>query len=62
MVVKLGTLGDFVYLRSKLIACNVLDSLCEAIGWGPLCTFNLSLYKDLNSEYSKIELRLFVLK
>ena len=36
MAVKLGAVGENVYLWDKLLYPVVLDSLCDAVGWGPL--------------------------
>ena len=36
MTTKLGAVGEYVYLWDKLLYPVVLDSLHEAVGWGPL--------------------------
>ena len=36
MAAKLGIVDEFIYLWDRLLYLVMLDSLCKAVGWGPL--------------------------
>ena len=64
MAAKMGTVGEYVYLWDKLLYSVVLDSLCEAVGWGPVLGVAVLSVLALLSQYSeldenKLDVRLF---
>ena len=50
---KLGTVGEYVYLRNKLVYPEVLESFCQAVGKGPLVVLRLGVIVFVGISTSK---------